>query len=58
MDINKLFRTRETTTEIREIVSKFIANLLWERRKCLVYYYSKTKVNIPLAILRDLLIFL
>ena len=32
MDINKLFRTRENTTEIREIVSKFIANLLWERR--------------------------
>ena len=48
----------DNNPEVREVISKLISRLLWDRRKYLIYCYSQQKINLPLNIFREIINYL
>ena len=59
MDIKKWVGAKRRCGEIREQVSRIMSEILWERRKGIIYYYYlQDKAMLPLAIFRELVSFI
>ena len=59
IEIRKWIETKKNCGEIREQISRIMSEILWERRKGIIYYYYlQNKAMLPLAIFRELVSFI
>ena len=59
IEIKNWIETKKNSGKIREYISIIMSEIIWERRKGIIYYYYlQDKAMLPLAIFRELVSFI